>query len=67
MAQGAFGSGHDNVQLWLQAGGCGAAPVDLEQWVQRARPESLSVTDTHVSIGASVAAFADQLALSKAR
>jgi hypothetical protein len=33
--------------------------------VRRARPEELTVTDTHASIGDSVAAFADQLALSK--
>ena len=49
-------------------GGCSSAaggPLDLEAWVRRARPESLTVTNTHISIGASVTAFADQLALSK--
>ena len=51
-------------------GGCGSSssacgPLDLEAWVRRARPERLTVTDTHISIGASVTAFADQLALSK--
>lgn len=48
-------------------GSPGAPPVDLEQWVRRTRPEELAVTGTHASIGDSVAAFADQLALSKVR